>query len=42
MSVTKKKPSMLFRETVSFYLKKNHVKDKRHRLGEIEKFLTLQ
>jgi hypothetical protein len=40
ISVTKTKPSILFRETVSFYFK-NHVK-KRHLLGEIEKFLTLE
>jgi len=31
---------MLFRETVGFYFK-NHAKDKRHGLGEIEKLLTL-
>jgi len=39
--VRKTKPSMLFRETVVFYFK-NRIKDKRHSLGEIEKFLTLQ
>jgi hypothetical protein len=41
MFFTTTKPTMLFRETVGFYFK-NHVKDKRHRLCEIEKFLTLQ
>jgi len=41
MTVTKTKPSMLFRETVGFYFK-NHVTDKRHRLSDIEKRLTLQ
>lgn len=32
---------MLFRETVAFY-SENHLKDKTHRVGESERFLTLQ